>query len=491
MKIKICFLIPSMITRDMKKAKAKFYFICQNCGAQRPKWEGRCTDCGAWNSFVEELMTTPSKNENQWIKKPESKLVALDQGQLRESNEFRFQTGIKELDRVLGGGLFPGGFTLLGGSPGIGKSTLTLQMIGKLAEQNHKVLYVSAEESTDQSQSRARRLDIQSKNILLAAEGNLENIFKLFSKANPKILIIDSIQTVSMDELGSAPGSVSQVRECAGQLMTLAKTNNCCVFLIGHVTKEGHIAGPKVLEHMVDTVLSFEGDQSHQFRLLRSVKNRFGPAQELGVFSMSAKGLREVENPSEIFLEERGEKLVGSSIFPSIEGSRPLLCEIQALVTSTHLPVSRRTSLGFDIQRVHLLVAVLCKQLKFNLSQDDIFVNVVGGLRLTDTATDLAVVAALISSHKNKALEATACFFGEVGLTGEVRAVPFSDLRIKEGIKLGFKKFYLPASNKKRLEKNLFKQSVDFHWIKDIQQLFKKIITLDRYNRDLHLHRGQ
>ncbi len=464
-----------MITRDMGKAKARSQFVCQNCGAQRPKWEGRCTDCGSWNSFVEEFSPVPSRTDKQWIKKPESKLVTLDQGQSTESIEFRFQTGIKELDRVLGGGLFPGGFTLLGGSPGIGKSTLTLQMIAKLAEKNHKVLYVSAEESTDQTQSRARRLGIHSKNILLAAEGNLESIFRLFSKADPKILIIDSIQTVSMDELSSAPGSVSQIRECAGQLMTLAKSHNCCVFLIGHVTKEGHIAGPKVLEHMVDTVLSFEGDQSHQFRLLRSVKNRFGPAQELGVFSMSARGLMEVENPSEMFLEERGEKLVGSSIFPSIEGSRPLLCEIQALVTTTHLPVPRRTSLGFDIQRVHLLVAVVCKQLKLNLSQDDIFINVVGGLKLTDTATDLAVVAALISSHKNKALEAMACFFGEVGLTGEVRAVPFCDLRIREGLKLGFKKFYLPASNRKRLEKDLFKQSVDFFWIKDIQQLLNCI----------------
>ncbi len=466
-----------MITKDMRKTKARSQFICQHCGAQRPKWEGRCTDCGSWNSFVEELSPTVIKTNHPWIKKQESKLVTLDQSQLTKTSDSRLQTGIRELDRVLGGGLFPGSFTLLGGSPGIGKSTLTLQMIARLAEQDHKVLYVSAEESTGQTQSRARRLGIQSKNILLAAEGNLENIFKLVSKAKPMVLIIDSIQTVSMDELSSAPGSVSQVRECASQLMTLAKTNNYCVFLIGHVTKDGSIAGPRVLEHMVDTVLSFDGDQSHQFRLLRSVKNRFGPAQELGVFSMSAQGLKEVENPSEMFLEERGEKLVGSSIFPSIEGSRPLLCEIQALVTPTHLPIPRRASLGFDIQRVHLLVAVLCKQLNFNLNQDDIFINVVGGLKLTDTATDLAVVAALISSNKNKALDAMACFSGEVGLTGEVRGVPYCDLRVKEGMKLGFKKFYLPVSNKKHLEKNLLKQPVDFCWVKNTQQLLARILS--------------
>lgn len=458
----------------MAKAKTRTEYVCQSCGAKRPKWEGRCTDCDAWNSYVEELTSAPSKRPSRgWVDNSpqQSTIVRLDQSQIAKTNEKRLMTGIGELDRVLGGGLFPGSFVLLGGAPGIGKSTLTLQMIGKLAENDHTVLYVSAEESTNQTQSRAHRLGIHSKNIMLAAEGNLEKIFSLFAQTSPQVLIIDSIQTVFMDEIASAPGSVSQVRECASQLMTLAKTNNCCIFLIGHVTKDGNIAGPKVLEHMVDTVLSFDGDLSHQFRLLRSVKNRFGAAQELGVFSMSSLGLQEVSNPSEMFLEERGDKLVGSSIFPSIEGSRPLLCEIQALVTPTHLAMPRRTSLGFDIQRVHLLVAVLSKQLGLNMSQDDIFVNVVGGLKLVDTATDLAVVAALISSDKNKPLEAKSCYFGEVGLTGEVRAVPFADLRIKEGMKLGFKKFYLPASNKKRLEKEILKQDVEFVWVKDVASL--------------------
>ena len=465
-----------MIPTDMPKAKSKSQFVCQSCGAKRPKWEGRCTDCNAWNSFVEELVSLPSKsNTRSPLKGLESKIVKLDQRQREKTEGDPLQTGMGELDRVLGGGLLPGSFVLLGGAPGIGKSTLTLQMIAHLAKQNHKVLYISAEESTNQIQIRAKRLGIASENVLLASQGHLETIFNLFSQAQPEVLIIDSIQTVYMDELSSAPGSVSQVRECAGQLMTLAKTNHCCVFIIGHITKDGSIAGPKVLEHMVDTVLSFDGDKSHQFRLLRSVKNRFGAAQELGVFSMSAQGLEEVKNPSEMFLEDRGEAPIGSSIFPSIEGSRPLLCEIQALVNPTHLPLPRRTSLGFDVQRVHLLTAVIDKQLNFNLNQDDIFINVVGGLKLTDTATDLAVVAALFSSHKNKALDTRACFFGEVGLTGEVRAVPFCDLRVKEGLKLGFKKFYLPASNKKGLEKTIQKPSAQFHWIKDICHLFDSL----------------
>jgi DNA repair protein RadA/Sms len=459
--------------------KAKSIYVCQNCGAQRSRWEGRCTDCDSWNTFVEETQapeTAVSARQQGWSAAAHASgapsLISLDQ-KVNEVSIARASTSFRELDRVLGGGLVEGSFVLLGGDPGIGKSTLLLQMAGGLAASKQKVLYVSGEESVNQSALRAQRLGVSSGLVHMAAESNLENIRALASELKPDVLIVDSIQTVFSPEIPSAPGSVSQVRECAAQLMGFAKGNGISVFLIGHVTKEGNIAGPKVLEHMVDTVLSFEGDLSHQFRLLRALKNRFGATHELGVFQMDSRGLVEVENPSELFLEERGERLIGSAVFCSVEGTRPLLCEIQALTNFTPMPQPRRTSLGFDVNRVHLLVAVLNKHLGLRLANADVFINVVGGLRLVEPAADLAVAAALISTETEREIGAKTCFFGEIGLTGEVRAVSMAEARLREAEKLGFTQFVLPASNRKHLADLDGATLKKITWVRDVQDLTK------------------
>lgn len=455
--------------------KAKSIFVCQNCGAQRSRWEGRCTDCDSWNTFVEEqptVETAVTTRQAGWStgSGTAASVISLDQ-KVSEVTIGRASTSFRELDRVLGGGLVEGSFVLLGGDPGIGKSTLLLQMAGGLAQAKQRVLYVSGEESVNQSALRAQRLGVTSADVHMAAESNLENIRALAGQLKPDVLIVDSIQTVFSPEIPSAPGSVSQVRECAAQLMGFAKGHGIAVFLIGHVTKEGTIAGPKVLEHMVDTVLSFEGDMSHQFRLLRALKNRFGATHELGVFQMDSRGLVEVENPSELFLEERGERLIGSAVFCSLEGTRPLLCEIQALTNFTPMPQPRRTSLGFDVNRVHMLVAVLNKHLGLRLMNADVFINVVGGLRLVEPAADLAVAAALISTETEREIGAKICFFGEIGLTGEVRAVSMAEGRLREAEKLGFTQFVIPLSNKKHLadvDPALLKRVI---WIRDVQEL--------------------
>ncbi len=461
----------------MAKGKAKTVYVCQNCGAQRSRWEGRCTDCDSWNTFQEETIlpeTAVTTRQKGWSSASATlttpQIISLDQN-VQDIKIGRAKTGFAELDRVLGGGLVEGSFVLLGGDPGIGKSTLLLQMAGGLAKNNQTVLYVSGEESVNQSALRAQRLGVNSANVHMAAESNLENIRALANDVKPNVMIVDSIQTVFSPEIPSAPGSVSQVRECAAQLMGFAKGHGISVFLIGHVTKEGTIAGPKVLEHMVDTVLSFEGDLSHQFRLLRALKNRFGATHELGVFQMDSRGLAQVENPSELFLEERGEKLLGSAVFCSVEGTRPLLCEIQALTNFTPMPQPRRTSIGFDVNRVHLLIAVLNKHLGLRLSSADVFINVVGGLKLVEPAADLAVGAALISTETDREVGAKTCFFGEIGLTGEVRAVSMVEARIREADKLGFTTFVLPSSNRKHLDDLDASLKQKIVWIKDVQDL--------------------
>ncbi|HVK60168.1 MAG TPA: DNA repair protein RadA [Bdellovibrionales bacterium] len=462
----------------MAKNKSRSVYVCQSCGTQRAKWEGRCSDCGAWNSLVEETVekeTVTTARQRGWSTgsaASETQFVTLDQN-IEASKLTRAQTGFGELDRVLGGGLVEGSFILLGGDPGIGKSTLLLQMAGGLAKNDLTVLYVSGEESVSQSALRAQRLGVRSGKVHMASESNLESIRELTKSVKPDVLIVDSIQSVFLPEIDSAPGSVSQIRESAAQLMGLAKGNGIAVFLIGHVTKEGNIAGPKVLEHMVDTVLSFEGDQSHQFRLLRALKNRFGATHELGVFSMDSKGLAQVDNPSELFLEERGQKLIGSAVFSSMEGTRPLLCEIQALTNSSPMPQPRRTSLGFEVNRVHLLIAVLNKHLSMKLAYADVFINVVGGLKLIEPAADLAVAAALISTEREEEIDAKTCFFGEIGLTGEVRAVSFAEARVREAMKLGFNRFVMPASNRKHMsdfEEKIKKQIV---FVRDVSDLLK------------------
>ncbi len=464
----------------MAKSKTKTIFTCQNCGAQRSRWEGKCSDCGAWNTFVEELQFDEPKTRGWALSGSEGKgtpglkPVSLDQS-LEELKLERFDTGYGEFNRVLGGGLARGSFVLLGGSPGIGKSTLLLQMAGGLAKDKRKVLYISGEESITQTGSRAHRLGIRSPHIEIGSESNLHNIMELARHKKPDVLVVDSIQTVYMSDLPAAPGSVSQVRECAGHLMGLAKQDQITVILIGHVTKDGSLAGPKVLEHMVDCVLAFDGDTSYDFRLLRSLKNRFGPAHELGVFRMNARGMEEVLNPSELFLEDRGDQLIGSAVFASMEGTRPLLCEVQALTLATPMAMPRRTALGIDVNRLHLLTAVLDRHLDIRLANSDIFINVVGGLKLVEPAADLAVAAAILSTEGRKDLDAKTCYFGEIGLTGEVRGVSFVDIRLKEADKLGFKNFVIPFSNKRHLVDYKLPKDKKIIYVKNVHELYKTI----------------
>lgn len=469
----------------MAKSKTKTIYSCQNCGAQRSRWEGKCSDCGAWNSYVEETYSNPAASNKGWAlgasapstsKSNSSSItsVTLDQSLVEHKFE-RLSTNIGEFNRVLGGGLARGSFVLLGGSPGIGKSTLLLQMAGGLARNGAKLLYVSGEESVNQTGSRAQRLGIREKNVQIVAESNLQNIISFARQQTPDVLVVDSIQTVFHPDIEAAPGSVSQVRECAGHLMSLAKNDGMSVVLIGHVTKDGHLAGPKVLEHMVDCVLSFEGDLSHNFRLLRSLKNRFGATHELGVFQMNSLGLEEVTNPSELFLEQRGENSIGSAVFASVEGSRPLLCEIQALTVTTPMAMPRRTSVGLEVNRLHMLSAVLDRHLGVSLSHSDLYVNVVGGLKLEEPSVDLAIAAAILSSEGKYTLDSKNVFFGEIGLTGEVRAVTFAEQRIREADKLGFEKFFVPASNRKHLQDVKLSKQKQIIWVRDLRDLLNAI----------------
>ncbi len=456
-------------------AKTKSIYACQKCGAQRPKWQGQCDECGAWNSLVEETFSSASVAPTRgWSIGSGSSPTKTLADSFHQQVVRRFPTSFLELDRVLGGGLVPGSFVLLGGDPGIGKSTLLMQLAGGLAQAGAKTLYVSAEESVEQTGLRAQRLGVRRPEVSVAAENNLEAIMGLARKQKPDVLVVDSIQTVFLSSIESAPGSVSQVRECAGQLMMLAKNERIAVVLVGHVTKDGTLAGPKVLEHMVDTVLSFEGDLSQQYRLLRALKNRFGATFELGVFQMASQGLVEVTNPSEIFLTERVTPTVGSCVFASLEGSRPLLCEIQALSNKTYLPAPRRTAVGCDINRVHLLSAVIEKHLGIPVSQRDIYVNAAGGLRLWEPAADLPIAAAVLSSELETPIASKSCYFGEVGLTGEIRSVALADLRVREAARLGFQTFFIPDSSRKVLEpvfKELKTPREKIRWMSTIRDL--------------------
>jgi len=419
--------------------KPKFLYQCQSCGHTSPKWLGKCPDCGEWNSFAEEEARV-TKLSRQKTALP----VSLDE--IAYSSGSRHSTGIRELDRTLGGGVVKGSVVLIGGDPGIGKSTLVLQSLNALAELG-TVLYVSGEESPEQVKIRAERLGIKSEKIMLLPETSLEGIVSVARDVKPHLLVIDSIQTIFSLELPSTPGSVGQIRECATKLMFYAKKQNVPLFLIGHVTKEGAIAGPKVLEHIVDTVLYFEGDKGNPFRILRAVKNRFGSTNEIGVFEMMDSGLKEVDNPSELFLSERPVNVPGSVVTVSLEGTRPLLVEIQALASASSFGVPRRTAIGVDYNRINLLVAVLEKRLGMHLGNMDIYVNVVGGLKINEPAIDMGVVAAIVSSFRNQPIDTGIFAFGEVGLSGELRAISQAEIRINEALKLGFKKGIVPASN--------------------------------------------
>lgn len=425
----------------MAKAK-KSIFFCQNCGHEESKWLGQCPVCRQWNTFVEEKVTA-AKTGGQTKSLKEAEVVALSS--VQTDREERVCTGIGELDRVLGGGIVPGSLVLVGGDPGIGKSTLLLQVCQRLTERKQKLLYISGEESLKQIKLRADRMGTFTDDLLLLCETNIETIRSVIEKERPSLVVIDSIQTMYSEEVSSAPGSVSQVREATNIFMQIAKGMGISIFIVGHVTKEGTVAGPRVLEHMVDTVLYFEGDRHASYRILRCVKNRFGSTNEIGVFEMRQDGLREVENPSEFMLNGRPENASGSVVACSMEGTRPILLEIQALVCRSNFGMPRRTAAGTDYNRVNLLMAVLEKRLGLPLSNYDAYVNIAGGIRINEPAVDLGIVLALVSSYKNRPVSEDVLVFGEVGLSGEVRAVNMPEQRVSEAKKLGFQTCILPA----------------------------------------------
>lgn len=430
-------------------AKTKSVYFCQNCGHEERKWLGQCPICKEWNVFVEEKISAGNKGRTEIREMKEAKAIPLVEVSADESQ--RKKTCIGELDRVLGGGIVEGSLVLVGGDPGIGKSTLLLQACQRLSGQGEKVLYISGEESLHQIRLRANRMGEFSSKLYLASETNLERIQGLIQKEKPDMVVIDSIQTMYHEEVNSAPGSVSQVRESTNVLLQIAKGMQLSIFIVGHVTKEGTVAGPRVLEHMVDTVLYFEGDRHASYRILRGVKNRFGSTNEIGVFEMRREGLVEVENPSEFMLSGRPSAASGSVVVCAMEGTRPVLLEIQGLVCPTNFGMPRRTATGLDYNRVNLLMAVLEKRMGIPLSSYDAYVNIAGGLRVSEPATDLGIVLGIVSSYKNRVISEKVVVFGEVGLSGEVRSVSMPEQRVLEAKKLGFETCILPESSKKAL----------------------------------------
>lgn len=427
--------------------KSKTKFVCNECGFESMKWLGKCPSCNNWNTFSEEAVSEGGKyNISRPVGELKAKPMTLDE--IGHSMGERIATGTSELDRVLGGGIVRGSMVLVGGDPGIGKSTLLLQICQSLGE-NYPILYVSGEESGQQIKIRATRLGVSGKNLKLLAETNLDTVIHYANELKPVVMIVDSIQTMYRDEIGSAPGSVAQVREATHFLMRMAKENNIAVFIVGHVTKDGNIAGPRVLEHMVDCVLYFEGERQQSYRILRTVKNRFGSTNEIGVFEMKDTGLKEVENPSAMMLSGRPVDISGSAIVCTLEGTRPMLAEIQALSATTSFAIARRVANGIDHNRATMLVAILEKKLGYSMQGQDVYINVVGGLRLTETASDLALVTAVASNYKNFVIDAKTMILGEVGLTGEVRAVSFVERRVAEAKKLGFERCIVPKDNYK------------------------------------------
>ena len=447
-------------------AKNKTVFVCSECGYESPKWMGKCPACNAWNSFYEEKVVSRSSSNSE-KKKEISKPIELNK--IEGKSESKTSTGFNELDRVLGGGLVNGSLILLGGEPGIGKSTLILQICNKI-KTDGKVLYISGEESGEQIKLRADRLGVKNDNLLFLSETNIDNIEENILSINPKLVIIDSIQTMFSEEITSAPGSVSQVREITARIMRTCKENSITTILIGHVTKDGNIAGPRVLEHMVDTVLYLEGERYFSYRMLRGVKNRFGSTNEIGMFEMGAEGLVEITDPSKVLISERDENPSGSIIVATMEGTRPLLVEFQALTTPTVFGMPRRTANGIDYNRLAVLIAVLEKKVGINLGNQDVYLNVVSGLKVNEPAIDLGIIAATVSSFKNIAINTDTVIVGEVGLTGEIRSVNLIDKRLKEAEKLGFKKCIIPESNRKLLKENY---KLDIIGVKNIAEAMK------------------
>ncbi len=450
-------------------AKTKYHFVCQSCGYTSAKWLGRCPECSQWDSFVEEAETAAAKSKS-YLPESASKIKPKTISSIAKTEVQRLQTGIREFDRVLGGGVVPGSLILLGGTPGIGKSTILLDAGLRFSRQNVKVLYVSGEESEEQTAMRAARLGGLDADLLIMTATDLDAVLLQAKSVLPQILIIDSIQTMYNHELPTAAGSVGQVRECTAKLLQFAKTTGIAVILIGHVTKDGNIAGPRLLEHMVDVVLQFEGDRSYAFRVLRALKNRFGSTSESGIFSMEEGGLQEIANPAGLFLEERNGS-AGSAIGVCMEGNRPLMVEVQALVSKTPYGMPRRTAVGFDYNRVNMLLAILEKHFQLDFGMYDAYVNIVGGMKITEPAADLAVAAALVSSYRNIPVQSDILVFGEIGLTGEIRRVSAPERRIIDGLNLGFKKFIVPAGNL-----NLKNNDGEVIQVKTLAQALKNIL---------------
>ena len=457
-------------------AKDKIAYVCSNCGQESAKWIGKCPSCGQWNTFKEirianDTGSMAAKNAAHAIRSSiTNKNKPLFLHEISAKDEPRIDMHDDELNRVLGGGLVPGSIVLLGGEPGIGKSTLTLQTILHMNER--RILYVSGEESAHQIKMRAERIGGNSE-VMILCETSLESIFDNIKEVKPELVVIDSIQTISTSDVESSPGSITQVRECAAALLRFAKTSGIPVILIGHINKEGTLAGPKILEHIVDTVIQFEGDQHYMYRILRSIKNRFGSTSELGIYEMQQNGLRQVSNPSELLLSQEHEGLSGVAISSAIEGVRPFLVETQALVSSAAYGTPQRSATGFDQRRLNMLLAVLEKRVGFKLMQKDVFINIAGGLRVTDLAMDLSVIAAVLSSNVDTAIEAGWCMAGEVGLSGEVRPVNRIEQRIAEAEKLGFAHMIIPAHNLKGFNKRKYK--IELHPVKKVEEALRTL----------------
>lgn len=449
------------------KSKPRIKYVCSNCGYESLRWLGKCPDCEEWNSFTEEIIEARSRKASP----ASSKISTPKLTEISTEEDERIKTGIMEFDRVLGGGLMPGSVILLGGDPGIGKSTLAMQAAAKI---NNKVLYVTGEESSKQIKLRADRLKIKSDNFYVLPETDMNSIIASVNNTKPSVVIIDSIQTMYRSELENSPGTIIQIRESTALLMDEAKRNHFCVIIIGHVTKEGFIAGPKVLEHIVDAVIQFEGESNHSFRILRAQKNRFGSTNEIGIFEMHEEGLTEVKNPSELFLSERGTKISGSVVTASIEGTRPLLLEVQALVTPSNYGNPQRVATGFDYRRLSILLAVLEKRGGYRLSANNVFLNMAGGVKIDEPAVDLAVCCSIASSLLDKAADSSAVVIGEVGLGGEIRSVGNIEKRIVEAEKLGFRKIIIPANNLKSIKS---KNSAEIVPVNSLSEAITKIFS--------------
>ncbi len=459
-------------------AKTRSVYVCQNCGVDSPKWIGKCPSCGEWNTFVEEIIhkeNSSSKISMAGFEPIKQKPVLISS--VETQAEERTDTSCHELNRVLGGGLVNGSLVLIGGEPGIGKSTLVLQVV--LGMKGKRTLYVSGEESVNQLKMRAERLSHKDPDCYIVSETSLEQLFVHAQNVKPDLLIVDSIQTITTESIESSPGSVSQVRECAAALLRFCKTTNIPVLLIGHINKEGSIAGPKVLEHIVDTVLQFEGDQHYMYRILRPIKNRFGSTSELGIFEMQQSGLREVSNPSELLLSQNHEGLSGVAIASAIEGIRPFLIEVQALVSSAAYGNPQRSSTGFDLRRLNMLLAVLEKRAGFKLAQKDVFLNIAGGIKVNDPAIDLAIISAILSSNIDIAIEQHVCMAGEVGLSGEIRPINRLEQRIHEAEKLGFRKMIIPQVNLKSLD--LKKINIELMQVRKVEEAFRMLFGKNKW----------